>query len=437
METDAVSPSGLPLDPEPGELLEPGDPIEAPVIVTEVAVQPVTVLKPLPGVLVAGHLSLDIFPDLDAVPDGQFFQLFKPGRLVSAGPMTFATGGAAPNTAQTLARLGVPVRMVAKVGDDPFAAIVREIIRRNAPGLEGGLLVEPSAATSYTLIISAPGVDRIFLHCTGANDRFVAADVDPADLEEAALLHFGYPPLMREFYRGAGELVALFQAARRAGATTSLDLTLPDPAQPAGQADWLSILSEALPLVDIFLPSLEETLFMLRRETYAQLQESAGSGSLLKLATPELLHSLTTQLLEMGVKIAGLKLGERGIFLRTADEAALAGMGRGAPADPAAWANQTLWAPGFQVKVAGTTGAGDSAIAGFLCGLLRGLPPRSALRAAAAVGACNVEAHDGLSGVRPWDATLERIAAGWPQLQLDLPKEDWIWDSASGVWIGK
>ena len=81
-------------------------------------------------------------------------------------------------------------------------------------------------------------------------------------------------------------------------------------------------------------------------------------------------------------------------------------MGRAAPADLQAWAGQELWAPCFQVQVAGTTGAGDATLAGFLSALLRDLPPRQAVIAAVAVGACNVEAVDTISGIRPWEETL-------------------------------
>ena len=62
----------------------------------------------------------------------------------------------------------------------------------------------------------------------------------------------------------------------------------------------------------------------------------------------------------------------------------------------------------------GTTGAGDATIAGFLTALLRDVPPERALAIAAAVGACNVEAADAVSGVRSWEETLARIDAGWP-----------------------
>ena len=71
--------------------------------------------------------------------------------------------------------------------------------------------------------------------------------------------------------------------------------------------------------------------------------------------------------------------------------------------------------PCFDVQVIGTTGSGDSTIAGFLAAILHDLPPDKALQAALAVGACNVEAPDALSGLRSWEATLERIHAGWKQ----------------------
>ena len=401
----------------------------------------------LPGVVVAGHLCLDIFPDLGSVPEGQFTRLFKPGHLVEAGPAGFAVGGVVSNTGLALARLGIPTRLVGKIGQDPFADIVEGIFQRYAreridasgqPLLHTDFVAVPGAPTSYTIIISAPGVDRTFLHCTGANDTFVAGDVDYPALEGAAIFHFGYPPLMRQSYRAGGrEMVELYRRARKTGVTTSLDTTLPDSSAEAGQVDWVAILGAVLPDVDLFLPSIEEILFMLRKGTYDQLQEATSSGSLVHLVTAELLNDLSAQLLDMGVKIAGFKLGECGFYLRTAAKDALEGLGRGRPADLAAWAGQTLWAPAFKVEVAGTTGAGDSAIAGLLSGMLRGLGPRQSLSAAVAVGACNVEAADAQSGLRSWEDTLARVAAGWERHTLDLPLADWAWDEESGVWVGK
>ena len=214
-------------------------------------------------------------------------------------------------------------------------------------------------------------------------------------------------------------------------------MAVPDPASPGGRADWGAILRATLPFVDVFLPSIEEILYMLRRETYEELGAAARRQGceVLALVTPALLHDVSGQLLDMGVKIAGLKLGERGFYLRTGRRAGLEGMGRAAPAQPAAWAERELWSPCFRVAVAGTVGAGDATIAGFLAALLRGLGPEDALTAAVAVGACNVEAADALSGVRPWEATMARVAAGWPRHTLDLDAPGWRFDSPSGLWM--
>lgn len=137
------------------------------------------------------------------------------------------------------------------------------------------------------------------------------------------------------------------------------------------------------------------------------------------------------ELLSMGTKIIGLKVGHRGLYLRTANATTLAKMGRARPADLTAWADREIWAPCFATQVVGTTGSGDATIAGFLMGLLRGMSPQDTLRAACAVRACNVDAADALSGVRGWSET----AARWERLAFPLDA-NWQWDVTHEVWIG-
>jgi sugar/nucleoside kinase (ribokinase family) len=382
--------------------------------------------------VVAGHLCLDIFPSLDHLPRGQFSAIFQPGRLVEVGAVRFATGGAVSNTGLALHRLGVPTWLVAKVGDDPFGQIVHTIIANRDARLTEGIVTDPAAMTSYTVIINPPGVDRIFLHCPGANDAFGPADVPDDLLARAALFHFGYPPIMRRMYeRGGVALVELLRRARASGATISLDLTFPDPSSDSGRANWREILAAALPYVDLFLPSVEELLFMLRRDSYEQL---SARGDLVAQLTPGLLSAVSSELLELGPKIVAIKLGERGLYVRTGSRAAIEALGRAGPADSAAWAGRELWAPCFRVDVAGTTGAGDTTIAGFLNALLRGLDPYDAVTAAVAVGACSVEAPDALSGVRAWEDTLKRIMAGWERLPLRLSAPAWGWNERQQLW---
>jgi sugar/nucleoside kinase (ribokinase family) len=387
--------------------------------------------------VVAGHLCLDMIPDLTHISEERFAQAFGPGRLTEVGPAIFGTGGPVSNTGLALTKLGIETRLMGKVGDDVLGQIVQEIIGSYGPGTASGMLVDRRVNTSYTVVLSPPNVDRFFLHYPGANDTFSANDVRYEQLSQARLFHFGYPPIMRLMYTNDGaELTEVFRRARETGVTTSLDMALPDPSSAAGQAKWVTILEATLPHVDVFLPSIEEILYMLRREIYNELYQAANGPNFLPLITPQLLSDTSQKLLQMGVKIVALKLGDRGLYLRTAGLSSIQALGRARPSDPATWADKELWTPCFKVDVVGTAGSGDTTIAGFLSALLRDMSPEEAVTAAVAVGACNVEAADTLGGVRSWDETMRRIASGWERHPLDLNAPGWRFDAHYRLWVG-
>ncbi len=379
--------------------------------------------------VVAGHLCLDMIPSFAGAPPARLETTFAPGRLVQVGPVSFSTGGPVSNTGLALNKLGIGTRLIAKVGDDLFGHAIQQIVAAYGADLSEGLVVDPSTHTSYSVIISPPGVDRLILHHSGANDTFVADDVRYDLVAEARLFHFGYPPAMRSMFENQGaELGQVFRRAQALGATTSLDMSLPDPSHASGAADWRAILAHTLPHVDLFLPSIEELLFMLRREAYDRLSRNPP--------TPALLSELSAELLAMGAKIVGIKLGERGLYLRTGALTTLRNLGRACPSNLATWAQRELWSPCFRVDVVGTLGSGDATIAGFLSGLLRDLPIEATLTAAVAVGACNVEAADALSGIRPWEETMQRIASGWARHVLTLDAAGWHFDERQQLWVG-
>lgn len=387
--------------------------------------------------VVAGHICLDFIPALDHVPEGKLSSLLQPGHLLITGPAAFNTGGPVSNTGLALHRLGISTRLMAKIGADPLGKIVRGIVEEYGSQLAEGLVVDPDSPTSYSVIVSAPGVDRIFLHCPGANDAFGVEDVDYEALREARLMHFGYPPVMKRMYSDEGrELVNLFKRAKETGVTTSLDMTYPDPDAEGGKVNWRRVLVEALPYVDVFLPSFDELLFMLHREEFMRYRAESVNGDLQEKITPERLHSLGSELLSLGVKVAVIKLGDRGLYLRTARDKSLEDMGRGRPADLAIWGNREMWQTCFKVNVVGTTGSGDATIAGFLSAMLRGLDPQESVISAVAVGACNVEAADALSGLRGWEDTRARIRAGWEQLPLLVDDPTWQ-QTRPGLWERK
>lgn len=367
-------------------------------------------------IVVAGHICLDVIPQFTAAR-GAVHQMLAPGTLVNVGPAVVATGGTVANVGVALHRLGAPVRLVGKVGQDAFGQSIRQILTRYGTTLADRLVISTQDQTSYTIVISPPGVDRIFLHHPGANDTFCASDVPDRCLDDAVLLHFGYPPLMRAFYNDGGEQAELLlQRVKARGLITSLDMSLPDPQSDAGRIDWRRWLQRVLPQVDVFVPSYDEILFM--------LGQSAATVEAAVLA------GLAEQLIRWGAAIVAIKVGDQGLYVRTSQakhRVEQAGVTE-------SWIGRELYCPCMQVNVVGTTGSGDCTIAGLLHGLVGDLNPEQAIRAAVAVGACNVEAPDAVSGIRPWAEVQQRLAAGWKQRGPHPAFSRWT--AREGIYLG-
>lgn len=366
-----------------------------------------------PDILVAGLVCLDLTPQF---PHGPAPAL-DPGTLIRVGPALRSTGGAVSNTGLALHRLGCPVGLMGKIGDDPFGKDVLNLFQATDPVLAQGMIVVPGETTSYSVVISPPGRDRLFLHCPGANDTFSAADVDLSRYPGARLLHFGYPPVLRRMYQEGGhELEKLFQNARNAGLATSLDMCSVDPNSEAGRVDWPDLLRRVLPSVDFFLPSYDELCVMLGRPLPADDRPPVLAE----------LSAMARQMLAWGAAVVMLKLGHHGLYLQTTcDAARLAALGCPDLVNSADWLGQELFAPCYQAELASTNGAGDCTIAGLLAAINRGEAAASAVNAAVAVGACSVEAMDATSGIPSWQAVAQRVAEGWQRHAPALDLSQW------------
>lgn len=377
--------------------------------------------------IVAGHICFDVIPQFKTGDAPNPEQLFMPGALLEVGPAVMSLGGAVANTGVALHRLGVRTELMARVGDDFLGRAVLEKLREHGPRLAQGIRICQGESTSYSAILNPPGTDRMILHCPGANDGFEAGDVPVDRLSGRRLFHFGYPTLMRRLLSPDGQqLQEILGRARNCNLITSLDMTRPDPNSPAGHLDWEKYLSQVLPLVDVFLPSLEELVLMLDRGSFEKL---CRQGAI----SVEELSRLSDRLLEMGTSAAVIKLGRQGLYMRTASRL---GEGAVAKATSGSWRSRELLAPAFRVRPAGTTGAGDCAIAGFLTALLRGSSPSACLNSAAAAGAASVERSDAVSGVPNWETLLKRIDAGWERRTVDFDLEGWRWSESRRIWAG-
>jgi sugar/nucleoside kinase (ribokinase family) len=358
-------------------------------------------------IVVCGLLTLDMLPDMS---DLTVFNLIEAGKLFNIGEMAMSTGGAVSNTGIALHKLGIDVSLMGLIGDDWIGQVILDFLQQHDPKLRDSIQVVPSASSAYSIVLEPQNHDRTILTHTGVSEQFGLDRLDLDVIWQTSIVHLGYPTMLKRLYQDVGqELLNIFQSLKLdMECVTSLDMTLPDASQPSGQVDWELILSRILPYVDIFIPSIDEILFMLAREDYDQWQ-----GDVANHMTTDFLQALARKLLGMGVGIVGFKLGHRGLYLQTSANDTRLDFLPEIGHDSKNWKDVTIWQPAYPVEVVGTTGAGDASYAGFLAGLKRGLSPIDCVRMACAVGACNVESADPTQGVRSWDETIQRLQNEW------------------------
>ena len=370
-------------------------------------------------VIVAGHICLDITPVFVGGMADRVEQILSPGKLIQVGNADVHTGGAVANTGLAMKLLGNDVALMGKIGTDAFGSLVQNVLDEYGAG--EGMICDEAASTSYSVVLAMPGIDRIFLHHSGANDTFVAEDMDFQRIGEAALFHFGYPTLMRLMYESDGvRLVQLMQRVQAAGAATSLDLAAVDPKSEAGKADWDEILKRTLPYVDFFVPSIEELCFMIDRERFEQLQIRAGGGDITDILDIEKdVKPLAEKCMAYGCKVLLLKCGAKGMYLQTAEGKKLEQISSRIGLDASVWAEQAIFERSYvPERILSGTGAGDTSIAAFLTAMLEGENPQMCLHLAAATGASCVAAYDALSGLKPLEELRQKIEKGWEKTCL-------------------
>lgn len=325
------------------------------------------------------------------------------------------TGGAVANTGLGMKILGADVSLMGKVGNDAFGDMVCRILHKY--DADEGVIRSDQESTSYSVVLAIPGVDRIFLHHPGANHTFCSDDIKAKDLQDTALFHFGYPPLMRAMFENDGsELVKLFQNAKLVGCATSLDLALVDAQSEAGKENWNHILQKVIPFVDFFVPSVEELCYMLEPERFGEWKERADGGDVTEfIDIDQDVKPLAQRCMEYGATILVIKCGAAGMYYCTTDKKSkIDGIGTRIELDSSRWIGKEGFEKAYVPdKVLSGTGAGDTSIAAFLTAMLEGDSLEECMHLAAATGASCVAAYDALEGLAPLNILREKIQAGW------------------------
>lgn len=164
-------------------------------------------------------------------------------------------GGDTSNAVIAAARQGAPAAYLTRVGDDAFGRMFVDLWRREGVDT-GGVIVDPSAHTAvYVVTHGAAGHEFSYLRAGSAASRLTPADVDPARIRAAAVLHLS--GISQAISVGACDAVfAAIDVARSAGVPVSYDANLRLRLWPLARAR--AVLRETLGACEWFLPSLDD-----------------------------------------------------------------------------------------------------------------------------------------------------------------------------------
>ncbi|MCC2672085.1 MAG: PfkB domain protein [Armatimonadetes bacterium] len=300
------------------------------------------------GILVADHVCTP----MDRLP--------SEGHLVAVDGMFLLTGGCAANVAVNVAKQGVGVQVMGKVGDDYWGRFVREDLARRGVATES-ILVSETQQTSQTMILLCKGEDRRFVHTFGANRDFRARDIDKSLLQGASVFYLGGYLVMPDLL--PDDLAALFRYCREQGIRTVLDVVIPTGYTYNGE------LEPVLPHTDVFLPNNDEAE-MLTGESDPLRQAESLRGR--------------------GARTVVVTMGGDGLLFAE---------------------GQQVWqARHFPSNVVDQTGAGDAFCAGFIAGMVRGQDLAGCIHYGSALGASCVRSIGCYEGVFLEDQAAEFLA---------------------------
>lgn len=363
--------------------------------------------------VIAGYTCIDMIPEFNNTrSEKSASDFFAPGKLIEIEGADFVLGGAVPNTGLAMKKFGKKVFLNGLIGHDHMGDIAEMILTEC--GAFEGMSKTDQTSTAFSIVLSPPGIDRIFLESPGCNHIFNIDDINFEAIADARLFHFGYPPLLRQFFVNKGsQLAQLFSKIQDIGGITSLDFSLPDPESESGKTDWSEILKKTLPFVDIFTPSIEEAVRIMRPEEYNAIKSTLQSNEDITGAIPmELIAEISGQIIGLGVDILLIKAGKHGLYLFTGDGASI-GAKLGHKPDER-WNNRKILCKAYHAepdKIVNASGAGDTAIAAFLTAILNGETPEIALKYAAMAGRNNLYCKDIYHDLKDWGEMTEAIGS--------------------------
>ena len=279
------------------------------------------------SIVVVGSINIDLVARAPRIP--------APGETLLGEDFATHPGGKGANQAVAVAKLGYPVQLIGRLGDDGFGTQLRDHLTRSGVDI-AAVRTSPGSSGVAVIVVADTGENSIVV-IPGAN-----ALLTPQDLDASIDILRSASAVLTQLETPLETILHLAELCLREGVPLILD---PAPAQ--------ALPKELLSSVTWFTPNETEAAF------YSGSSDNADPAV------------TANDLLNIGLTNLVLKLGSRGAYLATPD-------------------GQGHRIPSFPVHAVDTTAAGDCFNGAFATGLALGMPPPESARFAAAAAAISV-----------------------------------------------
>jgi ribokinase len=283
-------------------------------------------------IVVVGSVNLDLVGVAERIP--------APGETLTGKNFQVFHGGKGANQAVAVAKLGYPVCMVAKVGDDEFGERLRRGLRDGGVNVSGVTTAKQTSSGVALISIDMAGQNSIIV-VPGANRRLLPRDVDNA---KPTLCSAGM--ILTQLETPLETVEYLASVANRYHIPLMLD---PAPAR--------ELPSTLLRHLTLLTPNETETCVLC----------GIDAGKLNCSTAAEYAQELR----ERGPANVIIKMGGHGAYLAGKD-------------------GRSIFLPAFKVRVVDSTAAGDAFNGGLAVALMQGQDLENAARFASAVAAVSV-----------------------------------------------
>lgn len=297
-------------------------------------------------ILVVGSLNMDQVVRVPHLP-------VLGETLLGAGTLKLVPGGKGANQAVAIARLGAPVTMAGRVGNDPFGTQLVASLHTDMVNTEL-IVVDQEEASGVAFIFLSPEGFNAIVVASGANMR-VGKDQQQNEAIFASIAQAQALVLQLEI--PLEMVLRLISAGYHAGIPVVLNLA---PAQPLPKE------------------ALQQLAMLVINETEASLLSGQQVNSL------EEARIVATVLHKQGIGTIVITLGAQGALLATDN-------GKGA--------TRTIYQPAPTVQAVDTTAAGDCFVAALTVAMTERQTPEEALRFAVYASALKVTKFGAQSGL--------------------------------------